>query len=271
MDSVDMGRLEGKAAIVTGSASGIGKATAIAMAAEGAAVMVADMNGGGAEEVVEQIRLANGTAEPWTVDVADEGAVAAMVSGAVSAFGRLDILHNNAADTGDVVDRDRGLIDLPVDVWRRTMQVNLDGMFFGIKYVLPHLISAGGGSIINTSSASAARGDLLYAAYGTSKGGVESLTRYTAVMYGKDGVRCNAIAPGVVLTDNARTKLSPEIIGTMERHQLLQRLGEPLDIAKMAVFLASDDAAWVTAQVIRVDGGLLSQNPTVPYFRDLGQ
>lgn len=268
-----MPRLAGKAAIVTGAANGIGRATAATMAAHGASVLVADLDGAAAAAAAaeiaadERVARSGGRAEPFAVDVADEAAVQAMVDHAVTTFGRLDILHNNAAATGDTVNRDRGIIDLPLEVWRRAMQVNLDGVFFGIRHALPHLLAAGGGSIINTSSDSAASGDLQYAAYGASKGAVESLTYYVAVMYGKQNIRCNAIAPGLVVTANARTKMSPETLEVFERHHLLPRLGEPDDIAHLAVFLASDEAAWITGQVIRVDGGLLRQNPTVAYFR----
>lgn len=269
-----MPRLAGKAAIVTGAANGIGRATALAMAREGAAVLVADLDGAAAAAAAariaadEQVTRSGGRAEPFEVDVADEAAVQAMVEQAVRTFGKLNILHNNAAATGDTVNRDRGIVDLPLDVWRRTMQVNVDGVFFGIRHALPHLLAAGGGSIINTSSDSAASGDLQYAAYGASKGAVESLTYYVAVMYGKQNVRCNAIAPGLVVTANARTKMSPQTLDVFERHHLLPRLGDPTDVAHLAVFLASDEAAWITGQVIRVDGGLLRQNPTVAYFRD---
>lgn len=263
-------RLAGKSAIVTGAANGIGRATAVRMAAEGAAVLVADIDAAGAGRVVDEIRAAGGTAEPFGVDVASEEQVKAMVATAVAAFGRLDVLHNNAAATGDTVDRDRGIADLPLDVWRRAMAVNLDGVFFGIRYALPHLIEVGGGAIINTSSDSAIGGDLQYAAYGTAKGGVDSLTYYVAVMYGKQNVRCNAIAPGLVVTPNARTKMPPDVLAAFERHHLLPRLGDPTDIANLAVFLASDEASWITGQVIRVDGGLMRQNPTVAYFRAQG-
>jgi NAD(P)-dependent dehydrogenase (short-subunit alcohol dehydrogenase family) len=264
-----MGRLDGKVAIVTGAAAGIGRATTLKMAAEGAAVLAADINGPGVEAVVAQVREAGGAAEAFTVDVSDEAAAAAMVDTAVRAFGKLDVLHNNAAATGDTVNRDRGITDLPLDVWQRAMQVNLDGVFFGIRHALPHLCAAGGGAIINTSSDSAVSGDLQYAAYGASKGGVDSLTLYVAVMYGKQNIRCNAIAPGLVVTANARTKMPPDTLAAFERHHLLPRLGDPTDIANLAAFLASDEAAWITGQVIRVDGGLLSQNPTVAYFREV--
>jgi NAD(P)-dependent dehydrogenase (short-subunit alcohol dehydrogenase family) len=268
-----MGRLAGKAAIVTGAANGIGRATAIAMAAEGAAVLVADLDGAGAAAVAAQIaaddgvRDGGGQALAFQLDVSDEDAVATMVGTAVDAFGRLDVLHNNAAATGDTVNRDRGIADLPLDVWRRAFQVNVDGVFYGIRHALPHLVRAGGGSIINTSSDSAASGDLQYAAYGASKGAVDSLTYYVAVMHGKQNIRCNAIAPGLVITANARTKMSQETFEVFERHHLLPRLGDPTDVAHLAVFLASDESSWITGQVIRVDGGLLRQNPTVAHFR----
>jgi NAD(P)-dependent dehydrogenase (short-subunit alcohol dehydrogenase family) len=261
------GKLAGRVAIVTGAASGIGRATALALAAEGAAVVVADLVGDGAERVAREIAAAGGRAAAQQTDVADEGSVAAMIEAAVKSFGGLDVLHNNAAATDPaLLSGDLELTAMEVAVWDRTLAVNLRGPMLGCKHAIPRMLERGGGSIVNTSSAAGLAGDLVRAAYGASKAGVDSLTRYVATQYGKRGIRCNSIAPGVIATPALAANVPPEQIDAYERSHLTPRLGRPEDIAKVVAFLASDDAAFITGQVISVDGGLLAHHPSFADF-----
>jgi NAD(P)-dependent dehydrogenase (short-subunit alcohol dehydrogenase family) len=191
--------LDGKVAIVTGAGSGIGRASAQRLASFGVRVVVADINEASAQETVETIAADGGTAIPAYVDIAEEDSIAAMVDTAVARFGSLQLLHNNAADV-TIIQRDLDVISMDVEVWDRTMAVNLRGPMLGCKYAIPHMIAAGGGSIVTTSSTSGQFGDLSRVAYGVSKSGIDSLTRYVATLHGKQGIRANAVAPGVVRT-----------------------------------------------------------------------
>lgn len=257
------GKLTGRVAIVTGAASGIGRATAVALAREGASVLIADLDGAGAEAAAEEIREDGGAAQPCAADVGSEESVAAMVSAAVDVFGGLDILHNNAAASDpELMGRDLDLAEMDIDVWDRVMAVNLRGPMLGCKHAIPQLLERGGGAIVNTSSASGLVGDLSRAAYGASKAGLDSLTRYVATQYGKRGIRCNAIAPGVIATPALTANVPAEQIAIYERSHLTPRLGRPEDVAAAVVFLASDDGAFITGQTLSVDGGLLVHHPT---------
>jgi NAD(P)-dependent dehydrogenase (short-subunit alcohol dehydrogenase family) len=261
------GKLAGKVAIVTGAASGIGRATALALATEGAAVVVADLSGDGAERVTREIADRGGRALAQLTDVGDESSIASLVEAAVKSFGGLDVLHNNAAATEpQLLSGDLDLTAMDVAIWDRTLAINLRGPMLGCKHAIPHMLERGGGAIVNTSSASALTGDLVRSAYGASKAGLDALTRYVATQYGKRGIRCNSIAPGVIATPGARGERAAEQIAAYERSHLTPRLGRPEDIAKAVVFLASDDAAFITGQVISVDGGLLAHHPSYSDF-----
>jgi NAD(P)-dependent dehydrogenase (short-subunit alcohol dehydrogenase family) len=258
-------------AIVTGGGWGIGRARARALAAAGAAVLVADLARERAEQVASEIAARGGRAAAQAVDVADEASVAAMIAAAVARFGGLDVLHNNAAATDwSILGGDGELTQLDLAIWERSLAVNLRGPFLGCKHAIPEMLKRGRGAIVNTSSASGQTGDLVRTAYGVSKAGVDGLTRYVATQYGKRGIRCNAIAPGVIETPALRQNVPPEQIALFERHHLTQRLGTPEDVAAAVAFLASDDAAFITGQVICVDGGLLAHHPTVAEVRALG-
>jgi NAD(P)-dependent dehydrogenase (short-subunit alcohol dehydrogenase family) len=254
--------LTDRVAIVTGAASGIGRASAYALAEAGAAVLVADLNGDGAERVADEIVALGGRAAGQHVDVAEESSIETMVDAAVERFGGLDILHNNAAEVSpSIMSRDLEVADLDAEVWDRTLCVNLRGPMLGCKHAIPRMLSRGGGSIVNTSSASGLTGDLTRAAYGASKAGLDSLTRYVATQYGKRGIRCNAIAPGVVLTPSVEANIPHEQVEMYLRSHLTPRLGSPEDIAAVVVFLASEASAFVTGQTLSVDGGLLAHHP----------
>jgi len=257
--------LAGKVAIVTGSGSGIGRASATRLARAGAKVLVADLNLEGAEETVAQITAEGGEAAAQQADVSDESSIAAMVAAAVERFGSLQLLHNNAADVV-IIQRDLDVLSMDTEVWDRTMQVNLRGPMLGCKHAIPHMLEAGGGAIVTTSSTSGQFGDLSRVAYGVSKAGIDSLTRYVATLYGKQGIRCNAVAPGVVKTPALTANVPADQIALFQQNHLTPDMGEPHDIAEVVAFLLSDGAAYITGQVVNVDGGLVCHTPLYSNF-----
>jgi NAD(P)-dependent dehydrogenase (short-subunit alcohol dehydrogenase family) len=257
-----LGQLDGKVASITGAASGVGAATAALMAARGAAVVVADINADGARAVADRINAAGHAAIATATDVRSEADVRAMVDAALARFGRLDVLHNNAAALGnDVLGQDVDLVTMTVELWDLTMAISLRGVMLGCKYALVPMLAQGSGVLINTASVAGQTGDVKRAAYGSAKAGVETLTKYVATMYGKRGIRCNAIAPGLILSPPAVANLTPEMLEATLRNRLVARAGTPEDIAAMAAFLASDEAGFITAQTINVDGGVLAHHP----------
>ncbi len=233
------------------------------MAAEGAAVAIGDLDEPGARRVADEIESAGGRAIAIHTDVSDEAAFEALIHRAVDRFGRLDILHNNAAALGAARVGDDEMVDsLDVDVWDRTMAINTRSVMLGCKHAIPHMLEAGGGSIINTSSGAALLGGLTGTAYATSKAAVNCLTQYVATQYGKRGIRCNAILPGLILTPAVDVGLSEEAVRMILDHHLTAEAGQPEDIAAMVAFLASDESRYVTGQLLRVDGGITSHAPT---------
>jgi NAD(P)-dependent dehydrogenase (short-subunit alcohol dehydrogenase family) len=262
-----MGLVEGKVAIVTGAGSGIGRATAARLAAEGAAVVVADLNADSAKETVAQIEAAGGRALAQWADVASEDAVRDMVQAAVDTYGALHCLHNNAADTV-IIQRDLDIVGMEVEVWDQTLAVNLRGPMLGMKHAIPHMIRAGGGSIVSMSSLAGQMGDLSRVAYGASKAGIDSLTRYAATLYGKQGIRCNAVAPGIVMTPSVEANVTPEELALFRRNHVTPGIGQPPDIASVVVFLLSDESRYITGEVINVDGGLLMHTPLYANFQE---
>jgi NAD(P)-dependent dehydrogenase (short-subunit alcohol dehydrogenase family) len=267
-----MGRLDGKVAIVTGGAGGIGRTTVHTLAAEGASVVVADLQQSDADEVAKSVGQAGGRAAGFAVDVSDESAVEALVAFAVATFGGLDVLHNNAAAIGaGTAGVDHDIADVAVEVWDRTMAVNLKGVWLGCKHAIPRMLERGGGSIINTSSGSALAGDLTNPAYAISKGGVNTLTLYVATQYGKRGIRCNAISPGLILSHGVERFGGQKYVDMLEEHHLTPRVGQPQDIANAVVYLASDESSFVTGQILGVDGGILSHAPPVADIRRMAR
>ena len=260
-----MGLLDSKVGIVTGSGSGIGRATAIRMAAEGASVVVADINLAGATDTVQAITAAGGKAIAHETDIASEPSVKAMVDAALDSFGRLDVLHNNAANVF-VVPNDLDVITTDLATWDATFATNVRGTFLCCKYALPHMLERGG-AIVNMSSNAGQMGDLLRVAYGVSKAGVESLTRYVATMYGKQGVRCNAVSPGVVATPALVANVSEVELAMFAEHHLTPYIADPTDIAAVVVFLMSNEARFITGQVVNVDGGMLAHTPLFQQMR----
>lgn len=252
--------LLGKVAIVTGAASGIGRATSLRLATEGASVVVADIDEQGAGQTVGLIEDAGGSALAHVTDIADESSIASAVATAVERYGSLQLLHANAADV-QIILRDTDVANEEAEVWDRTMAVNLRGSMLCCKHVVPHMLAAGGGSIVITSSAAGQYGDLSRTAYGVSKAGIDRLMAYVAAQYGKQGIRCNAVAPGLVQTPAMVANASPEEIELYTRNHLTPFIGEPEDLAAAVAFLLSDEARFITGQRLNVDGGFTSHSP----------
>jgi NAD(P)-dependent dehydrogenase (short-subunit alcohol dehydrogenase family) len=251
------GRVEGKVAIVTGGAGGIGGATARALAREGAAVAVVDIDPSGAERVAAEIVAAGGEALAVATDLSSESDVVAAVQAVVGHFGRLDVLHNNAALTdSDFLNRDTPVTGLDLEVWNRTLAVNLTSQMLTCKHAIPEMVRHDGGSIINMSSGASLKGDRTRTAYGVSKAGVNTLTMYVAASHGKQNIRVNTIVPGLIITDAVRAHLNDEILAGLSRAILTTHLGEPDDIANTVVFLASEESKYITGQMFLVDGGM---------------
>ncbi|MDI7276073.1 MAG: glucose 1-dehydrogenase [Anaerolineae bacterium] len=248
-------RLSGKVAIVTGGASGIGRATAQLFAREGAKVVVADVDRGAGEETAQEIRVAGGEATFVQADVSDAAQVQRMVETALERYGGIDVLFNGAGILafGTILDTDE-------QAWRRMLDVNLTGHYLCCRAVLPHMIARGGGSIINTSSSTGAHdGNGNAAAYVTSKGGVTLLTRCLAIDHARHNVRVNAIAPGPTDTPMLRRNMTPEEVEAFARTFPMQRLGRPEELASVALFLASDESSFVTGAIVAADGGQTAQ------------
>ena len=257
MSTAARGRVAGKVALVTGGAGGIGAATAVALAREGAGVAVLDIDRDGAERVAAEIGSAGGDALAVAADVSDEEGVVLAVHTVVDHFGRLDVLHNNAALTdSEFLSRDTSVTDLELEVWERTLAVNLTSQMLTCKYAIPEMVRGGGGSIINMSSGASLKGDRTRTAYGVSKAGVNTLTMYVATSHGKQNIRVNAIVPGLIITDAVRAHLTEEILSGLSGAILTTHLGEPDDIANTVVFLASDESRYITGQLLSVDGGM---------------
>lgn len=254
------GRFAGQVAIVTGGASGIGEATCRRLVAEGATVVIADVNSERAHALAADL---GEHASAQAFDAADVASIQNLVLGTVRRFGRLDVLHNNAAiSTPAVHARDRNAIDIEFEVWDQVMAVNLRGYLAGCKFALPTMIAQGGGAIVNTASTGGFAGDITRMAYSVSKAAIIGLTRQIATHHGAQGIRCNAVAPGLVLTPGTQGAAA-DVIALMQRHLLSPEIGQPEDIAALVCFLASSEARYINGQTYIADGGMLAHNPTM--------
>lgn len=256
-------RMDGKVAIVTGGAGGIGFATARLMAARGARVAIADIAVERARELAGSLPDAIGV----PLDLADEVSVEAMVAEVVAHFGRLDVLVNNAALLGpEIAQADGDIEHMATDLWDRTYRINVRGTMIACRSALPHL-RASRGNIVNTVSSLALQGHLIQAAYSSSKAALVQLTRAIAASHGKAGVRCNAVAPGMTMTPALREAFPPALRAVVESETLRDQLGDPEDIAEAIAFLASDAARNITGHVLECDGGGASHVPGLAGFR----
>jgi NAD(P)-dependent dehydrogenase (short-subunit alcohol dehydrogenase family) len=248
-------RLEGRSAVITGAGNGIGRETALLFATEGAAVAAVDLNEEAVNNTVSEIIAGGGTAIPIVADVSKDADAASMFAAAEEAFGRVDVVFNNAgimhSDDGDAVGTDEA-------IWDLTMDVNAKGVFLGCKHGIPALRRAGGGSIINTASFVAHLGAATpQVAYTASKGAVMAMTRELAVVHAREGIRVNALCPGPL-----RTELLMKFLDTEEKkqrrlvHVPMGRFGEAAEMAKAVLWLASDDSSYVTGTEFLVDGGI---------------
>ncbi|MBZ4521796.1 SDR family NAD(P)-dependent oxidoreductase [Mycobacterium avium] len=258
-----MSTLDGKIALVTGAASGIGAQTAALLAERGAAVVLVDVDAERVEQVAESIGAQGGRAKAVAADVTQESQIASAVSTAASAFGGLDILHNNAAlQTPDVMGSDGFIAEADLSVWHNVLGVNLLGYVGMAKHSIPLMLERGGGVIINTSSGTGVQAELMRPAYGTSKAAIIGLTRNLAAQYGKRGIRCVALVLGLVGTPALRANMPDAVVDAFVRHQLNTRLTEPRDVAEAVAFLASDAAGAITGTTLTIDGGFSAHTPT---------
>ncbi len=255
-----MGKLDGKVAVVTGAASGLGRASALRFASEGAAVVGADLNSQGGELIVSEIAAAGGRALYQRTDVTSENDIRSLIDRAAREYGRLDITYNNAGVIGAM-----GSIESTTEAdWDKTFAILLKAVFFGIKHSIAPMRRAGGGSIISTASIAGMSGSFRLHAYSAAKAAVINLTRTAALEVGKDKIRVNCICPGVISTPlvhggipGGKEALDP----LLAKAQALGRAGQAEDIANMALFLASEESSWVTGAAMVVDGGFTAGTP----------
>ena len=260
--------LTGKVAIVTGSTSGIGIGIARVLARQGAHVVVTGRRAERGEAVAQEIRDEGFSASYHKLDIMDERSAAALIEDTVQSHGKLDILVNNAASVNA---QDGNVADLTAEAWDEMLQSDLRSVFLLSKYAIPHMKRNGGGSIINTGSTAGVNGNLGWSAYGPAKAGVANLTKNIAYQYGKDNIRCNCIHPGLIIPPQHPSNV-PQFFKDIYLEQIdVNRCGCPEDIGYMALFFASDEAAFVTGQEICVDGGMMSHAPIYSALRKLAE
>ncbi len=263
-----MGLLEGKVALVTGAAGSIGSETALALAEQGARVVLTDLRAPELEAVTKRLKGQGYDVAGKAGDITSEDDIRAVVEFAVETFGGLDILDNNAGATG-FSSRDLDIPDMPVELWDQVQSINARGPMLFCKYAIPSMLERGGGSIVNISSGQSLSGDVSNFAYAASKAAVNALTRHMATGYSPRGVRVNAIAAGLIIQPGMEQRLPAHIQDIFLSHCLVPRLGTPRDIANMVVFLASDLSSYVTGQILSVDGGFTAHLPSVADMRPI--
>jgi NAD(P)-dependent dehydrogenase (short-subunit alcohol dehydrogenase family) len=252
---VSLRGLTDKVAVVAGGATGIGAATAARLGAEGALVVVGDIAAEAAQRTAEAIAGDGGTAVAVPFDLADPDSVAHLIASAVDTYGGVDALFSVGADMS-AIRGDSDVVDIDLDLWDRVMTVNLRGYVAAMKYAIPQMLARGGGAIVNMSSAAAFQGEPARPAYATAKAGIGALTRHVAARWGKEGIRCNAVAPGFTATEAIRSAPQwPELEASALKRIRGPRVGEPDDIAALVAFLLSDEGEWINGQIVNIDGG----------------
>lgn len=262
-----MNRLQGKVAIVTGSTSGIGIGIARLYAAEGAQVIVCGRRAEKGQGVVDSIIAEGGKAAFHAMDITDPASIEKLVEDTAATYGHIDVLVNNAAN---VALKDGRVDELTIEMWDAIFQSDMRGTFYVTKCVLPHMIKNGGGSVINIGSMASCGGDLGSTAYASAKAGVDMFTKSVALQYGKQNVRCNCVRPGLIVTPDNEAKVPQALKDIFLSNIMVNRYGCPEDIGHACVYFGSDESAYVTGQIITVDGGLNSHAPTVAQFRSMG-
>jgi len=253
-----MARFDDKVVVVMGGATGIGAAAVRRLAQEGAHVFLGDINITGASALAADIGAMGGIVETYEMDQSSPASVESFMHAAKARFGAINHAFLNGADTShETFTRDTDAVTIDLDVWDRTLTVNLRGFLLGVRFAIPIMLESGGGSIVCTSTEFSFRSDGTTPAYGISKAGVNQLVRHVAARYGREGIRCNGIAPGVVLTETALRLIHDEWKETVLKTVCGPRLGVPEDIAAEALHLLSDDAAYINGQIISVNGGTL--------------
>jgi NAD(P)-dependent dehydrogenase (short-subunit alcohol dehydrogenase family) len=255
-----MNRLDGKVVIVVGAATGSGPGSARRMALEGADVIVADIDPELAEATAARIRDEGGKASAGKVDVRDEESVARLMDRVAEQHGKIDGLHNDMSSSRFAA-RDTHIADLDTETWEDQIQIALRGYMYTTKHAVPKMARRGGGAIVNISAGAARSAQPMNPAYSIAKGGVLSLTASVVASYGRYGIRCNAICPGFIVNEKTEGKFSDEFREMVLTHVPYTRLGTPDDIGRLATFLLSDDADYISGQVISVDGGFDTPGP----------
>jgi NAD(P)-dependent dehydrogenase (short-subunit alcohol dehydrogenase family) len=264
-----MPQFAGKVAIVTGASAGIGLATATVLAERGALVVLTATRTENVVEPCSALRARGLEAMPLPLDLADDASVEALISSVIARYGRIDVLHNNASDLS-VTRHDQNVENMSLSVWDRVFRVNVRGTMLCCHHALPHMVRQGGGAIVNTASALGMFGADVQAAYAASKAAVMQLTRSIAVSHGKQGIRCNAVVPGLIATEAAKANLPPMLWQIQEAENLTPYIGAPEDVAHTVAFLASDEARYITGQCLLVDGGAASHIAGMAQLRQLG-
>lgn len=254
-----MHRMHGRVVVITGGASGIGRAGAELLAREGASVVIGDLAETDAVAAAEQIVARGGQAIGTAVDVMEEDSLKRLIEAAISEFGRLDVLCNHVGGSNPRADLD--VVRMDLEEFDRTMSLNVRSTMLGCRLAIPHMKATGGGSIVNTASVGGLSGDFIQLAYGTAKAAVIRMTQYIATAHGADRIRCNAIAPGAVMTPSLIDNLPAEMVEGIRSHNALPFIGEPDDIANLMLFLASEESRYITGQCIVADGGMTSHSP----------
>jgi len=250
-----MQRLASKVIVVLGASQGLGAATSRRLAAEGARLLLAGVSVSRGEQLAASIVESGGCAHYCRADLKDADSLAALMEQAVARYGRLDGLFNNAADM-NLIALDDDAVKVDIDVFDRTIASDLRGLFLACRFAIPKMLAGGGGSIVQSSSAAAFAGEPTRVAYGCAKAGLDALTRHVAARWGKSHIRCNSVAPGMMMTETAQRHADMLPLADILRRTASPRLGEPDDIAHAVTYLLSDESAFINGQVISVDGGL---------------